>query len=445
VTQPETLNVGSRWSVRMALWLSSALVILTGGLFLARHWSADGPVHLTIAGGPPGGTYQALGSALAELLEERDLVGDARALRTAGALSNLEHLESDAQLALVQGDLPLPEHLRLVAPLYVEALHILVRADLAAEITSIDDLAGRRVALGPIGSGTRSVAARVLALFGVTPAEGLPLDLAHLRQAFAERRVDVAFALISLPTSSAVRELCEQDGASLLSLGRPGEEGSEADALALAVPGLRPIVLPRRVYGATPTEAVVTVGVDALLVARQDLDPELVQGLTRALFEDRARLASLGRAADPASPLPAIARRLREDFEPLGRPLHPGARAYYERDEPAFLVRYAEVISLALTLLVGVISLLISAREYVRRAKKNRIDSYYRRVEALAERAPDLPPGELAALRAQLIELRRDAFGDLIAERLEANASFTIFQDFLGSQLDELDARRSGA
>jgi hypothetical protein len=44
-----------------------------------------------------------------------------------------------------------------------------------------------------------------------------------------------------------------------------------------------------------------------------------------------------------------------------------------------------------------------------------------------------------------LIELRRDAFGDLIAERLEANASFTIFQDFLGGQLDEFDARCSGA
>jgi TRAP-type uncharacterized transport system substrate-binding protein len=90
VTEPEALNVGSRWSVRMALWLVAALVVLVAGLSLARRWSSGQPVHLTIAGGPAGGTYQALGAALAELLEERGLVVEARALQTACPRENLQ-------------------------------------------------------------------------------------------------------------------------------------------------------------------------------------------------------------------------------------------------------------------------------------------------------------------------------------------------------------------
>ena len=46
---------------------------------------------------------------------------------------------------------------------------------------------------------------------------------------------------------------------------------------------------------------------------------------------------------------------------------------------------------------------------------------------------------ELSQLREDLYRLRRRAFHELVAERIAADESFTIFQDFLGQELREVD------
>ena len=65
----------------------------------------------------------------------------------------------------------------------------------------------------------------------------------------------------------------------------------------------------------------------------------------------------------------AVARRIREDYRPgsVTIPYHRGAVAFYNREEPAFFVEYAEAISLGLTLLVGLYSGSIAEREWMRR------------------------------------------------------------------------------
>ena len=53
----------------------------------------------------------------------------------------------------------------------------------------------------------------------------------------------------------------------------------------------------------------------------------------------------------------------------------------------------------------------------------------------------DLSVDELIAHREALRGLQRKAFAELVAERLEANDSFTIFQDYVASERRAIEVR----
>jgi uncharacterized protein len=83
-------------------------------------------------------------------------------MESAGSLSNIERIFSDpnVQFAIVQTDAlmykanldpGMTNKIRMVFPLYNEEIHVVVRSD--SGITKIEDLAGRKVAIGANGSG----------------------------------------------------------------------------------------------------------------------------------------------------------------------------------------------------------------------------------------------------------------------------------------------------
>jgi hypothetical protein len=72
---------------------------------------------------------------------------------------------------------------------------------------------------------------------------------------------------------------------------------------------------------------------------------------------------------------------------------------------------------------------------------KNRIDAFYLQVESLTGDLGALALEELTGCRDDLEKVRSQAFSDLVAERLRADESFTIFQDYVGGQLASIDAR----
>ena len=171
--------------------------------------------------------------------------------------------------------------------------------------------------------------------------------------------------------------------------------------------------------------------------ALDDLDEEIVKTLLATLFAHRSKLIELETERIVA------ARRIRERFQPetVMVPYHKGAVDYYQRTQPPFIVEYAETLSLAFTLLVGLFSCAVAAREWMRRKMKNRIDVFYVEVEKLTGDLDSMSLDELIAQRRALRDLRRRAFAELVAERLEANESFTIFQDFLANERAAVEAR----
>ncbi|HET9642562.1 MAG TPA: TAXI family TRAP transporter solute-binding subunit [Burkholderiaceae bacterium] len=142
----------------------------------------DGPMstHVGIAAGPLGGRYWQAGKRIAEIgkyHKAQDASGMnapifyARA--TKGAVDNIELVTSpeNAALGLVQYDVLLwltessiqshkdvVNKLRWVRPLYLEEVHVLARRD----IKGVENLNGKRIALGSGGQGSRMTATRIL-------------------------------------------------------------------------------------------------------------------------------------------------------------------------------------------------------------------------------------------------------------------------------------------
>jgi hypothetical protein len=440
VDEKPARGVGSSLSISAALAAIGALVIIAGGLVTYRSLStSEAHRQIVIATGPEDGIYHALGVAFGQMLEKESVVGTATVQPSEGSIANarlIAGFDGGADLAFIQSDTPFNDQVRLIAALYDEVLHILIAKEVAGEIHSVLDLRGRRVALGAEGSGTRPLAERILEHFQVDVGEDLDVSPQEAAAGLGDGSIDAAFVLSAIP-SPLVSDLAQQDAVRFLSLGDAQELGNESAALALVHPSLHGTTIPKSTYVRLPQRPVSTIAVSALLVASRGLNADLVRDCTAALFRNRSKSVELEEEGL------VVAGRIREDYRPKANifPYHDGAVAYYERADPPFYVEYAETMSLALTLLVGAYSGYLALREWMRRRMKNRIDAFYLQVESLTGDLGALALEELTGCRDDLEKVRSQAFSDLVAERLRADESFTIFQDYVGGQLASIDAR----
>jgi len=409
--------------------LVAAAVVVVGGVW---YWfgAATSVQPLRIGTGGIGGTYYPLGQGLAEVFNSAlpDRV-HAEVLETSGSNDNARRLEAgEVEMAIIQNDTEVSAAVRAIAPLYPEVLQVVVRAD--AGIGTIEDAWGHPISAGPAGSGTDVLASRVLDHFGMAAyADTLVhCSTSEAVERFERGEIDGAFIVSGLKSSAVARLLSGQGR--LLSLGDPAQVGSALEGLRVSHPFLSRSVIPARTYGEQPVEPVGSVAVQAVLVVRADLEARLVHDLTAAIFENRVGLMKAHRAA----------AHLSEQFDPsaLQAPLHEGAEQYYRRDAPPFYVAYAEFMSLLLTLGLAGASGFLAVRRWVRRTKKDRIDVYYLDIQTLMQRWED---GEITAREATdaLLELRSRAFEELVEERLAADQSFTIFQDYVTSEMTKLE------
>src|SRR5262249_41178323 len=132
-------------------------------------------------------------------------------------------------LALVQGGLQRNgwPHVRQVATLHVEPLHLLVKKELYDKVSAhLAALDGKTVNLSEAGSGTHDLAVEVLAFVGLHPRGGgrargyIPMALSR-QQLFAAKdaaRLPDAYFLVSSLPGPTVKYLVEQHGYRLVRL-----------------------------------------------------------------------------------------------------------------------------------------------------------------------------------------------------------------------------------
>ncbi|MEU2628219.1 TAXI family TRAP transporter solute-binding subunit [Kitasatospora sp. NPDC007106] len=218
-------------------------------------------------------------------------------------------------------------HLRAIARLYDDYLQLVVPAD--SKVRRTADLRGLRVGVGQEKSGVNLVTRKLLAAAGldidkdVRPAL---LGVGDAADQLRDGRIDAFFWSGGLPTN-ALTDLSERYRIRIVPLAdlaealHQQEGGGGTDAYRAAT-------IPKDAYPkAEPAgTAVPTVAVPNLLVTRDDVDPDLVQGVTRAVIDSRDTIGSQVHAAQ------LVDLRTAVYTDPL--PLHEGARRYYTSIKP---------------------------------------------------------------------------------------------------------------
>jgi TRAP transporter TAXI family solute receptor len=286
----------------------------------------------TFASGPPGGEYARFGAAFVERVKKVHPEMAVRHIETEGSVQNASLLaHGEADYAIVQADVaaeamaargtfarggPLTM-LRAPGSLFPEAVHIVVPA--ASPMRTVDDLRGKRVDLGPQGSGTRYSAVAVLAAHGVQVRDASETGEGARQEAarrLAAGQIDAFFVTIA-PPARALQELAARSGMRLLPL-----SSRSVERLVTEKTGLVAMTLPARTYPGQ-VEPVATVATAALLVATTDA-PEAEVGEMVAFVFSKADLASTGNAEGVKVSRDSALRG-------ITIPLHPGTSRFFGR------------------------------------------------------------------------------------------------------------------
>ncbi|HYL79640.1 MAG TPA: TAXI family TRAP transporter solute-binding subunit, partial [Candidatus Acidoferrum sp.] len=319
---------GQSWISKESLHVYGPMLVLTlVGFVVAFHFVKPAPpTRLVIATGRTDGAYYQFALRYRALLARRGIRLEVR--ETSGSVENIQLLEDPSKgvdVAFVQGGTggtARSGNLVSLASLYFEPLWVFTRASQRAE--DMSGLRGRRLAVGPEGSGTRAMAELLLGANGIPADSKLLLPLAGLEavRALKAGGVDAAFFVAS-PQASILREAARLQGVSLMSFQR-------ADAYTRLYPFLTKLNLPQGTLSLQddlPPRDTLLLAPAASLVVRDDFHPALVDLLLGAATEVHAGAGMFERALQFPS----------ADY--LEFPLSSEARRYL-RTGPSFLARY---------------------------------------------------------------------------------------------------------
>jgi len=183
-----------------------ALVLAFVSLALVYFFPAP-PSTITLATAFKGASFEYYGRRYKERLARDQVNVELR--ETAGAVENLALLQnphSGVDAAFVTGGISDNKHAPgplSLGTLYYNAFWIFYSS--AESIDRLQQLKGKRIAVGPVGSGTRQTAERILGLAGVTDSTAtfLPMAGQGAVQAIEDGVVNVVW-IIAAPEASAV-------------------------------------------------------------------------------------------------------------------------------------------------------------------------------------------------------------------------------------------------
>ena len=415
---------------RLRLLPVIAALIFAGGLVWFLR--SPEPTVVDFMTGSKDGLYHRLALQIKSAVESdhKDII--INLITSAGSRENIVHLdEGKAQLALVQNDAPGGSSIRSLAALYPEVLHLLCRTN--SNIRSLRDLSGKRIGVGAPQSGTEQITTNLLTFAGVqVKAQDI------LRSPFGPTitqlrtgKLDAAFFLTGLGTpaiSSALR-----DGELTLAPIHTGYVDANSaentsrtlvNGFRIRYPHVSPNTIPLMAYSGKPTLPIPSLGVQAVLVCHKDTDIDIIERISRTIFNQRAVLSQKEPIFSGLDELTAQSN--------LQFPLHEGAENYYRRKDPGFISENAEVMGFILTIILLGWSILSWLREWFTQNRKNKIDSYYQAVDDVINRLHDgTNLKEIDELEGELLKIRQRASAELVNEQLAANESYIIYQNML--------------
>lgn len=290
----------------------------------------SGPVRLSMGGGWVTGVYFPMAGAMSRIVHTQ-MDGVTLTVESSGASvvnSNLIR-SGDLDMAIVQNDVAYyafngtgisafdgnaVPNMRGLFTMYPEPVQLIARAD--SGIESPSDLAGRRVAIGPLGSGAEVNAIEVLEVAGLSLDDLAGVERLAASEAadfLRDGRVDAAFFTVAIG-GAVIADLAVSQNIIVVPI-----TGEYAEALMELRPFYATATIPEGTYNNVPASE--TVGVLAMAVANEDLPEDLVFDFMTAIFSNTDTLASAHAAGRMVT--------LESALDGMPIPLHPGAERFF--------------------------------------------------------------------------------------------------------------------
>lgn len=350
-----------------------------------------------------------------------------RLIEALSAQAVIDSMETGSlDMGIVENLVNVGEGINTVVPIFTNVLHLFHKEHL--DITSIEDMfLDRSVYIGVEGTALYEFMMSFFEYYG------LDMSRLHVQSTSTESDVIAVFSVIM--TSE---KLLTFDGYKLYSMASTEEvnhKGSEVDGLVLKFPRMKPFIIPRKTYGSLTDEPVATIATDMMYVVREGMGKTAVLDLTRSIFAHRDKFVHIN-----SSFYFGIIEQF--DRSKLSHPLHEGARAFLDRNEPNFLERYAEIGGVIFAILIAITSGVVSLSKWKKRHKKDKVDIFYANLLAIKSQIPLVNSAQLARQKIQEIkDEQHKAFKMLISEKLEANDSFRIYMELSRETIQDIRIR----
>lgn len=281
---------------------------------------------VTIATGGASGPYNIIAATLSEAYA-KTYKANSKTQTTGASVENINLIDrdkaemafvmSDALSRAVSGEAPFNkkyDSLKQIATLYPNVVQVITSK--SSGIETLDDLRGKRVAVGDQNSGVEVNARTLLNGHGIQYSDMKVdyLGYAEAADALRAKRIDAAFLTSGLPNASLL-ELEKGFDLKLVTI-RP----EMIEQIAKGAPYFISMDIPKDTYG--NAEAVPTAAIMNALVVSSKLSDDDVYKLTKTFFDSLPQLRNSHQATKDIS--------LEKAQIGMIAPIHAGAKRYYD-------------------------------------------------------------------------------------------------------------------
>ncbi len=382
----------------LAVLVLILFVILTS-IIIVYHFKP--PDHLVMTTGYEGGAYAIFGERYQQILARENI--HLKLLTSSGSVENLKRLNDKSyrvDAGFVQdGTSSLSEAKNLVSlgAIGYAPLWVFYRSQDA--LNYLSELKGKRIAIGPEGSGVRKFAIELLKLNNIAGPPTMLLDLSGTaaNKALLKGTVD-AVMIIGTEDNALVKEFLYAPKVKLMNF-------RQAEAYARIIPALSHVVLPQGIMDVSkkmPSQDVHLLAVTTSLIARDDLHPALIYLLLDAAVEIHSKAGWVNKKKEFPS------------LHELSFPSSHYAERFYKSGRP-FLLDYlpfgiAAFVDRTILLIVPVAIILIPLIQIIPRLyfwrHRRKIHQWYRKLKNLElEMTESHGPGEISGYHEKINQI----------------------------------------
>ena len=407
----EVFGLG-RAAILSALLLTIAVIAI--GLFLFFYLAPPNTISMT--SGPQGSSFEKYAEKYAKILQRQHVT--LKIVPSEGSVENIKRLADPASkvnIGFVQGGVKKDINTdKLVSLGSVSYMPLFVFYRSGSNIERLSQLAGQRVAVGEVGSGTHTLSLVLLAANGIEPGgptKVLAMDSDEAAKAILSGKVDAVFLMGDSVSTDLIRQILHAGGIRLFDF-------TQADAFTRRIAYLNKITLPKGSidFGkGTPAQDVFLLAPTVELIAREDLHPALSDLLLEAATEVHSG-PGLFRSKGEFPALVEQEIRISNDASRF----YKSGKSFFYRYLPFWL---ASLVSRIVVVLVPMIVLLLPGMRLIpaiyRWRFRSRIFKWYRALLVIErDLMTELPPDKRKELLEKLDNIEADV------NRMKVPASF---------------------